>query len=200
MRIDSLQPLDTQSAAALSNAAAIDDRVFAPLMRRTKSLFASSTIIALTPPTIFGYNIYSYRLYGYAVVAGMDDKDERKAIDKAMRGLWELAQSEKIVIFLAVHLKRIEGKKGHEDGMQTSLSHLPGSQSNASNSNLMLGLKRDRQGHNPNLCTIRVLKNRFTGETGVASQLECDRPTDRLLDARSVSPFTPAKVAPNTDF
>lgn len=137
-----------------------------------------------------------------AIVAGMDDKDERKAIDKAMRSLWELAQSEKIVIFLAVHLKRIEGNKGHEDGVQTSLSHLRGSQSIASNSDLVLGLERDQQGENPNLCTIRVLKNRLTGETGIAGQLEYDRATGRLRDAGSVSPFTaaPAKAAPNTDF
>lgn len=137
-----------------------------------------------------------------AIVAGLDEKDERKAIDKAMRSLWELAQSEKIVIFLAVHLKRIEGNKGHEDGAQTSLSHLRGSQSIASNSNLVIGLERDQQGEQSNLSTIRVLKNRLTGETGIAGQLEYDRATGRLHDAGTVSPFPPAtpKPAPNTDF
>lgn len=137
-----------------------------------------------------------------AIVAGMDDKDERKAIDKAMRGLWELAQSEQIVIFLAVHLKRIEGNKGHEDGVQTSLSHLRGSQSIASNSDLVLGLERDQQGDNANRSTLRVLKNRLTGETGIAGYLDYDRPTGRLREASDVSPFQPTSKAPthNTDF
>lgn len=137
-----------------------------------------------------------------AIVAGMDERDERKAIDKAMRGLWELAQSEMIVVFLAVHLKRIEGNKGHEDGMQTSLSHLRGSQSIASNSDLVLGLERDQQGDNPNVSTLRVLKNRLTGETGVACQLEYDRPTGRLREAQAPCPFPSDKkpAEKNSDF
>lgn len=135
------------------------------------------------------------------IVAGLDERDERKAIDKIMRSLWQLAQREQVVIFLAVHLKRIEGNKGHEDGVQTSLSHLRGSQSIASNSNLVIGLERNQQGDDINTTTVRILKNRLTGETGIACLLNYDRATGRLREAGG-SPFTPATSSrePNSDF
>lgn len=137
-----------------------------------------------------------------ALVAGMDERDERRTIDKAMRAMWQLAQRENIVIFLAVHLKRIEGNKGHEDGVQTSLSHLRGSQSIASNSNLVIGIERDQQGDQRNESTIRVLKNRLTGETGKACTLSYNAETGRLREA-DASPFTPMAASaaqPNSDF
>lgn len=137
------------------------------------------------------------------IVSGLDERDERRAIDKIMKTLWQLAQREKVVIFLAVHLKRIEGNKGHEDGVQTSLSHLRGSQSIASNSNLVIGIERNQQDEaTRNLATVRVLKNRLTGETGVACQLDYDAATGRLREAEGVSPFTPMNKPsePNTDF
>lgn len=137
------------------------------------------------------------------VVAGMDERDERRAIDKFIRGLWQFAQREKVVIFLAVHLKRIEGNKGHEDGAQTSLSHLRGSGSISSNSNLVIGLERNQQAEEgSNHVTVRVLKNRLTGETGVAGYMEYDAPTGRLREAGDISPFKDDKKPrdKNTDF
>ena len=139
-----------------------------------------------------------------AIAAGLDERDERKAIDKIMRSLWQLAQRENIVIFLAVHLKRIEGNKGHEDGVQTSLSHLRGSQSIASNSNMVIGLERDQQGEDKNLTTVRLLKNRLTGETGIAGHLRFDPVTGRLTESEAESPFTSQQQGgpreDNTDF
>lgn len=133
------------------------------------------------------------------IVAGMDERDERRAIDKFMRSLWQFAQREKVVIFLAVHLKRIEGNKGHEDGAQTSLSHLRGSGAISSNSNLVIGLERNQQGDDPDLTVVRILKNRLTGQTGVAGQLKYSRVTGRLTVSDGFSPFK-KEEEPNLDF
>lgn len=135
------------------------------------------------------------------IVSGLDERDERRAIDKIMKTLWQLAQREQVVIFLAVHLKRIEGNKGHEDGVQTSLSHLRGSQSIASNSNLVIGLERNQQDEaSRNTSTVRVLKNRLTGETGIACTLNYDAATGRLTEGEGPSPFQAAEQAHNDDF
>ena len=46
----------------------------------------------------------------------------------------------------------------------------------------MLGLERNQQGDNPNMTTVRVLKNRFSGETGIGTYLRYDRDTGRLSE------------------
>lgn len=118
------------------------------------------------------------------VVSGMDtdeDGGERKAIDKLMTNLRSLVEETQCTMFVVSHLKRPE-KKGHEEGGQVSLSQLRGSGAIAQLSDMVIGLERNQQGDNPNVLTIRVLKNRFCGDTGVSGYLEYDPETGRLKD------------------
>lgn len=118
------------------------------------------------------------------VVSGMDadeDGGERKAIDKLMTNLRSLVEETGATMFVVSHLKRPE-KKGHEEGAQVSLSQLRGSGAIAQLSDMVIGLERNQQGDNPNVLTIRVLKNRFSGDTGISGYLYYDQDTGRLSD------------------
>lgn len=130
------------------------------------------------------------------VVSGMDndeDGGERKAIDKLMTNLRSLVEETGATMFVVSHLKRPD-KKGHEEGGQVSLSQLRGSGAIAQLSDMVVGLERDQQGENPNVLTIRVLKNRFSGETGISGRLQYNNETGRLTDYDGECPFT------NTEF
>jgi twinkle protein len=83
---------------------------------------------------------------------------------------------------LVSHLKRPEGR-GHEEGAQTSLAHLRGSAAIAQLSDLVIGLERNQQDKETrDITNVRVLKNRFTGETGLAAALRYDRTSGRLSE------------------
>lgn len=128
------------------------------------------------------------------VVSGMDtdeDGGERKAIDKLMTNLRSLVEETGATMFVVSHLKRPE-KKGHEEGAQVSLSQLRGSGAIAQLSDMVIGLERNQQGDNPNVLTIRVLKNRFCGLTGVSGYLKYDPETGRLeeYEEGEECPFT----------
>lgn len=92
-----------------------------------------------------------------------------------------LVQETGIGLILVSHLKRPEGR-GHEEGAQTSLSQLRGSAAIAQLSDMVIGLERNQQGDDPNLTTVRVLKNRFSGETGEACFLRYDKGTGRISE------------------
>jgi twinkle protein len=47
----------------------------------------------------------------------------------------------------------------------------------------VIGLERNQQSDDPNKTTVRVLKNRYSGTTGVAGELGYNRETGRLVDA-----------------
>lgn len=128
------------------------------------------------------------------VVSGMDtdeDGGERKAIDKLMTNLRSLVEETGATMFVVSHLKRPD-KKGHEEGAQVSLSQLRGSGAIAQLSDMVIGLERNQQGANPNVLTIRVLKNRFCGLTGVSGHLKYNVETGRLEDYEEGAecPFT----------
>jgi twinkle protein len=116
------------------------------------------------------------------VVSSQESGDERKAIDEIMTKLRTLVAETGISLFLVSHLRRSQGK-AHEDGAQISLGELRGSQAIAQLSDIVIGMERDQQ--NPddsirNTTTVRVLKNRYTGETGPACWLQYDRNTGRM--------------------
>lgn len=114
------------------------------------------------------------------VVSGIGDGDERRLIDNTMTKLRSLVEETKIGMILVSHLKRPEGK-GHEDGATTSLSQLRGSAAIAQLSDMVIGLERNQQDEeNKNDTVIRVLKNRFSGETGIATCLRYDSITGAL--------------------
>lgn len=115
------------------------------------------------------------------VVSGLGDGDERRLIDNAMTQLRTLVQETNVGLLLVSHLRRPEGK-GHEEGARTSLSQLRGSHAIAQLSDMVIGAERDQQGDDPNLTTLRILKNRFTGETGEACYLRYEQETGRLYE------------------
>lgn len=119
------------------------------------------------------------------VVSGLDDGDERKAIDVAMTKLRTLVQETGVSLIMVSHLRRPNGDKGHEQGAETSLSQLRGSHSIAQLSDIVIGLERNQQDEKTkNITTVRVLKNRFTGETGIATHLLYDKETGRISECR----------------
>jgi twinkle protein len=117
------------------------------------------------------------------VVSGLDEGgDERKLIDRTMTMLRTLVEETGLGLIIVSHLKRPDGK-GHEEGAKTSLNQLRGSHAIAQLSDMVLGLERNQQDDdNPNQTTVRVLKNRFSGETGEAATLYYNRETGRLSD------------------
>lgn len=117
------------------------------------------------------------------VVSGIDDGDERKTIDVLMTQLRSLVEETGIGLILVSHLRRPEGNRGWEEGLTTSLNALRGSASIAQLSDGVIGLERNQQdAEAANQVTVRVLKNRFSGETGIATTLFFDRDTGRLSE------------------
>ena len=119
------------------------------------------------------------------IVSGMGDGDERRMIDNTMTKLRALVEETKIGVILVSHLKRPEGK-GHEEGAQTSLAQLRGSAAIAQLSDMCIGLERNQQDkENKNRTALRVLKNRFSGETGLACSLLYNKETGRISEETS---------------
>ena len=86
-------------------------------------------------------------------------------------------------MILVSHLRRVDGNKGHENGIEVSLSHLRGSQSIAQLSDCVIALERNQQADSEsesNTTKVRVLKSRYTGDVGSATRLLYDRETGRL--------------------
>ena len=126
------------------------------------------------------------------LVSGQEDNgDERKSIDILMTKLRSLVEETQIGLLLVSHLRRPAGDRGHEDGREISLSHLRGSASIAHLSDAVIALERNQQADDEieaNTTTLRILKNRYTGETGVACYLHYDRDSGRMTQVDN--PFT----------
>lgn len=119
------------------------------------------------------------------VVSGIDNNDERKAIDVAMTKLRTLVEETGCGMFLVSHLKRVQGDKGHEEGAAITLAHLRGSQSIAQLSDMVIALEGNRQDEDPvlaNLTHLRILKNRYAGMVGLSGTLFFDQEQGRLID------------------
>ena len=120
------------------------------------------------------------------VVSGTaDEGDERKTIDALMTKLRTLVQETKCGLLLVSHLKRPAGDKGHENGAEVSLAQLRGSHAIAQLSDAVIGAERNQQAETETeraITTLRVLKMRFTGDTGIACHLFYDKDTGRLSE------------------
>ena len=122
------------------------------------------------------------------------ENDERKAIDQIMHRLRTMVEETGCGMILVSHLRRIDGNRGHENGIETGLNHLRGSQSIAQLSDCVLSLERNQQSDDEieaSTTKVRVLKSRYTGDVGVATNLLYDGNTGRLreLDAYDPSQF-----------
>ena len=115
-------------------------------------------------------------------VSGIETKDERKMIDVLMTKLRSLVEETGVGMVAICHLKRTEGSN-HEEGGIISLNHLRGSQSLAQLSDTIVALERNQQATDvkqKNLLKVRILKCRFTGDTGLGGYLYFDKGTNRL--------------------
>ena len=113
------------------------------------------------------------------------DGDERRTIDNIMHRLRTLVEETGAGLILVSHLRRIDGNRGHENGIETGLSHLRGSQSIAQLSDCVISLERNQQSDDPiesSTTKVRVLKSRYTGDVGVATSLYYDNDTGRLQE------------------
>lgn len=126
------------------------------------------------------------------VVSGVDDGDERKAIDVIMTKLRSLVEETGIGLILVSHLRRPAGEKGWENGMQVTLNSLRGSASIAQLSDMCLSVERDQQGENPNVATVRCIKNRHSGETGIGCYLHYNKDTGRMVEVDDPNIFEDA--------
>ena len=119
------------------------------------------------------------------LVSAITDGDERRTIDNVMTRLRSLVEETGAGIILVSHLRRVDGHSGHENGIVVAVSHLSGSQSIAQLSDCVIALERNQQAEDSveaNTTRVRVLKSRYTGDTGVATHLIYDRDTGRLSE------------------
>lgn len=130
-------------------------------------------------------------------VSGLNDGqgDERRMLDNLMTKLRTLVEETGITLFVVCHLKRIDGRS-HEEGGEVSLSHLRSSQSIAQLSDSVIALERNQQGENKNQMRVRVLKCRYTGETGSCMGLEYDKDTGRLSECAMFDPAQELEESP----
>tara|TARA_R100000742_G_C4274696_1_gene94806 strand:- start:341 stop:1921 length:1581 start_codon:yes stop_codon:yes gene_type:complete len=108
---------------------------------------------------------------------------ERLLIDNIMKELRALVSRTGVRIDVVSQLKKTQ--KAYEEGDRITLQDLRGSGSLASVPNTVIALERDRQ--NPdnriaNTTIVRVLKNRLTGKSGIASCLYYDHGTGRMQE------------------
>lgn len=116
------------------------------------------------------------------VVSGDKEGDERRNIDNLMTTLRSMVEELQIGMILVSHLKRPDGKP-LEEGGRTTLALLRGSGSIGQLSDVVIGQERDQQDEErANVTTLRILKDRFAGSTGLAGELEYNRDTGRLAE------------------
>lgn len=116
-----------------------------------------------------------------------EEKDERKGIDRIMATMANLTMELGFTLFLICHLaKPTDGGKTYEQGKMVTPAAFRGSQSIQFASTFMLGLERDKFSDNVSLrdvLTVRVLKDRFTGDSdGMKIDLKYDRNCGKLVE------------------
>ena len=123
-----------------------------------------------------------------AAVAGMlsnseDGGSERLVIDDMMKQLRSIVERTGVHLDVISQLRKPSSGKGYEEGARITVQDLRGSGSLASVPNTVIALERDRQSADKdtaNTTVVRILKNRFTGSSGVATALRYDYTTGRL--------------------
>ena len=126
-------------------------------------------------------------------ISGLEGENERRIIDNLMTKLASLAQETGCGIIIISHLRKTDDKrKSHEEGGTVSLSDLRGSGALYQLSFTVVALERDQQEEDPrlkNVLRVRLLKCRFTGETGIAGHLYYNKETDRLEAVENLEEF-----------
>lgn len=108
------------------------------------------------------------------IVSDQQSGDERKALDEIATKLRTMVQERDLCLFMVSHLRRSNSSKPHEEGGQTSIADIRGTAGIGQLSDMVIGFERNGQADDPkerNTTRVRVLKNRFSGDTGLATQL-----------------------------
>jgi twinkle protein len=124
------------------------------------------------------------------VVSGLDNGDERKAIDNMMTKLRTLVQELEVTLICVSHLRRPQGNAGHEDGQAVSLSQLRGSGAIAQLSDAVITLERNSMAEDESerhRTRVAVAKNRYNGFTGPACELQYVKETGRMVEVQEES-------------
>ena len=117
------------------------------------------------------------------MISAAGGDNETAEINKIMHKFRDLCEELNICIVTVSHLRRLDGNKGHENGAEVNLSHLRGSHVIAQIADSVIALERNQQAADEveaRTTKIRILKNRYSGEVGVAGHILYDPHTGRL--------------------
>jgi twinkle protein len=129
------------------------------------------------------------------LLSGLDG-DERRMIDTTMTKLRSLVERTGIALFLVSHLRRTSSDQNHEEGARVTLGQLRGSAAIAQLSDSVIALERNQQSNSGGSeTTVRVLKNRYSGEVGIACKLSYNLSTCAFIETEADEEFDPT-----TDF
>lgn len=115
--------------------------------------------------------------------------NEREAIDHTMHQLRSLVEETGILLINISHLRKASEGKGHEEGARVKSVDARGSGSIVQLSDVAIALEGNRQADDEeerNITIVRGLKNRFSGETGVACALKYEQSTGNLVECKVI--------------
>jgi twinkle protein len=111
-------------------------------------------------------------------------------IDTTMTKLRSLVERTGVALFLVSHLRRTSSDQNHEEGARVTLGQLRGSAAIAQLSDGVIALERDQQSTSGGGdTTVRVLKNRYSGEVGIACHLKYDLSTCKFNETQAKPEF-----------
>ena len=124
--------------------------------------------------------------------------DERRMLDQTMTRLRSLVERTGIALFLVSHVRRTHSDQSHEEGARVNIGQLRGSHSIGQLSDGIIALERNQQADSSSSSTtVRILKNRYAGELGVACNLQYNLDTCKFNETTTA---TEREFDATTDF
>jgi twinkle protein len=140
-------------------------------------------IIAMVRYLVKGCNCKYIILDHVSIIVSDHAKDERKALDEIATKLKTLTVELNICLIMVAHINRDKTRKAPEEGGTINLQDIRGTAGIGQLSNIIVALERNTQAEDTlerNTTRVRVIKNRFTGQTGIADSLTYHRHSGRL--------------------
>ena len=120
-----------------------------------------------------------------AILAMMNSPNERQDLDHVAMILARKAKELDVAIHVAHHLTRPKDGPGHEEGGRVSLNQVRGSGGISNHADGVIGYERNAQAETEEaktITTMRLLKWRHTGYTGVAAYTQYDTLTGQTYE------------------